>query len=175
MAAAGALALANATKYASALWDPIVIATAASTSWSAHRGKPAIRQTATITAYLAILLSLLLMLATIVNRDYLVGIDATTLARKAGTTGTLMVLHDSWSWTEILAITALAGLAVIWWRERDACRRALAVTLAVAGLLAPLNQARLHTDVSLIKHTDYAAWFTAILAVYVMSELMKGG
>jgi hypothetical protein len=174
MAAAGALALANATKYASALWDPVVIAIAASTSWPAHRGKPAIRQTAIITAYLVILLALLLMLATIGNRDYIVGIYTTTLARKAGTTGTLMVLHDSWSWTEILAITALAGLAVIWWCERDAGRRALAVTLAVAGLLAPLNQARLHTDVSLIKHTDYGAWFTAILAGYVMSELMKG-
>ncbi len=50
----------------------------------------------------------------------------------------------------------------------------LAATLALAGLLAPLNQARLHTDVSLIKHTDYGAWFTAILAGYVTSELMKG-
>lgn len=174
MAAAGALALANATKYASALWDPVVIVVAASSAWPAHGRKPAIRQAAIITSYLAIFLALLLMFATMANRNYLTGIAATTLARNAGTTGALTVLHDSWSWTEILAITALAGLAAIWWHERDASRRALAVTLAAAGLLAPLNQARLHTDVSLIKHTDYGAWFTAILAGYVMSELMKG-
>jgi len=174
MAAAGALALANATKYASALWDPVVIAAAASSAWSAHRRKPAIRQAAIITSYLLILLSLLLMLATIVDRNYITGIYATTLARKSGTTGSLTVLHDSWSWTQILTITALAALAVIWWQERDPGRRVLAATLALAGLLAPLNQARLHTDVSLIKHTDYGAWFTAILAGYVTSELMKG-
>ena len=174
MAAAGALALANATKYASGLWDPVVIAIAASSAWSAHRRKLAIRQAAIITSYLLILLALLLILATIVNRNYTIGIYTTTLARKARTTGALTVLHDSWSWTEILAVTALAGLILILWRESDPGRRALAVTLAVAGLLAPLNQARLHTDVSLIKHTDYGAWFTAILAGYVTSELMKG-
>ena len=174
MAAAGALALANATKYASALWDPVVIATAVSSAWSAHRRKPAIRQAAIVTSYLLILLALLMMLATIANRNYIIGLASTTLARKSGTTGALTVLHDSWSWTGILAITALAGLAVIWWHERDAGRRALAVTLAVAGLLAPLNQARLHTDVSLIKHTDYGAWFAAILAGYVTSKLMTG-
>ncbi len=173
MAAAASLALANATKYASALWDPVVVSLAASTSWPAGR-KPAVRQAAIITSYLVILLVLLLTVATMGNRNYIVGIKATTLARQAGTTGALTVLHDSWSWTEILAITALLGLAAVWRRERQASRRALAAILAVAGLLAPLNQARLHTDVSLIKHTDYGAWFTAILAGYVMSELMKG-
>jgi hypothetical protein len=175
MAAAAALALANATKYASALWDPVVIAAAASSAWSAQGRKPAIRQAAIITSYLLILLALLLMLASMANRNYFIGIYTTTLGRRTGTTGALTVLHDSWSWTEILAITALAGLAVIWWQGRDPGRRALAATLAVAGLLAPLHQARLHTDVSLIKHTDYGAWFTAIVAGYVMSELMKGG
>jgi 4-amino-4-deoxy-L-arabinose transferase-like glycosyltransferase len=173
--AAFALALANATKYASALWDPVVVAVAVFTAWPLYGRRIAIRQGALVASYLAIVMVLLLALATAGNHNYIIGIDATTLVRQKGTTHPATVLHDSWSWTEILAVTALAGLAAIWRSQRDAKRRALAVTLVVAGLLAPLNQARLHTDVSLIKHTDYGAWFTAIVAGYLLSELMTGG
>jgi hypothetical protein len=137
--------------------------------------KGAIRNGAVIASYLVIFLVLLLALATVANRNYVIGIDATTLARQSGTTSAAQILYDSWSWTQVLAIPALAGLAAIWRIQRAGSSRALGVSLAIGGLLAPFNQARLHTDVSLIKHTDYGAWFTAIVAGYLMSELMSGG
>jgi Dolichyl-phosphate-mannose-protein mannosyltransferase len=175
VAAAGAATLANATKYASALWDPVVVAVAVFSVWPVHGRKVAIRHGAVIASYLVIFMVLLLALATIANHNYVTGIDATTLARQHGTMSAPQILHDSWSWTQVLAIAALAGLAAIWRSQRAASGRWLGVTLAIGGLLAPLNQARLHTDVSLIKHTDYGAWFTAIVAGYLMSQLMSGG
>jgi Dolichyl-phosphate-mannose-protein mannosyltransferase len=175
VAAAGAAALANATKYASALWDPVVVAAAVFSVWPVHGRKVAIRHGAVIASYLVIFLVLLLALATIANRNYVTGIDATTFARQHGTKSAAQILYDSWSWTQVLAIAAVAGLAAIWRSQRAASGRALGLTLAVGGLLAPLNQARLHTDVSLIKHTDYGAWFTAVVAGYLMSQLMNGG
>jgi hypothetical protein len=174
MAAAACLAIANTAKYASALWDPVVILMAASAAWPSHGRKPAIRHAAIISSYLVILLTLLIVVATISNRDYIIGIQATTLARQPGPTSALTVLHESWSWTQILALTAMAGLAAVWWHESESSRRVLALTLAGAGLLAPLNQARLHTEVSLIKHTDYGAWFVAILGGYLISRVMRG-
>lgn len=174
VAAAAAATLANATKYASALWDPVVVAIAVFSAWPLRGRKVAIRHGAVIASYLVIFLVLLLAIATVANRNYVIGIDATTLARQTGTTSAAQILYDSWSWTEVLAMLALLGLAAIWRSQRAASSRALGLTLALGGLLAPLNQARLHTDVSLIKHTDYGAWFTAMIAGYLISELMDG-
>jgi hypothetical protein len=43
--------------------------------------------------------------------------------------------------------------------------------LAAAGLLAPLNQARIHTTTSLSKHVDFGAWFAAAAAGYAIAKL----
>jgi hypothetical protein len=48
--------------------------------------------------------------------------------------------------------------------------RWVCVTLAVAVLLAPLEQARIHTSVSLEKHVAFGAWFGAIAAGYVLAQ-----
>jgi len=51
----------------------------------------------------------------------------------------------------------------------------LAVALFGATLLAPANQARIHTATSLSKHVNYGAWFGALLAGYFLSCVVGRG
>src|SRR6266542_828917 len=48
----------------------------------------------------------------------------------------------------------------------------LLAVLAGAALLAPVEQARLHTTASLNKHVDVGAWFAAIAAGYALDKLI---
>ncbi len=112
IAAAAALSVANATKYATALFDPVVIALAV----TAVHAKADMRQTVgraiVMVAYLTTMFITLILVATLGNRYYLTGIMATTLSRAVGTTPPAVVLYDSWSWTQVLAVTALVGLVL---------------------------------------------------------------
>ena len=47
--------------------------------------------------------------------------------------------------------------------------------LAVAGMLAPLEQARIHTITSLHKHVDFGAWLAAPAAGYALAQLSRIG
>jgi hypothetical protein len=47
--------------------------------------------------------------------------------------------------------------------------------LATAGLLAPLEQARIHTTTSLHKHVDFGAWLAAPAAGYALARLSRIG
>ena len=49
----------------------------------------------------------------------------------------------------------------------------LPAALAAAALLAPAEQAALHTTVSLQKHVVFGAWFAAIAAGYAMARLSR--
>jgi hypothetical protein len=51
----------------------------------------------------------------------------------------------------------------------------LLALLAGAALLVPVQQARIHTVVSLDKHADMGAWFAAIAAGYAISRLTEFG
>jgi hypothetical protein len=173
IAAAAALALANATKYASALFDPVVILLAVTSVRSRSDKRQTTGRAIVLVSYLVTLYIGLILIATLGNRYYLTGIAATTLARATGTTPPQMVLYDSWSWTQVIAVTAAVGLMFRLFGRAPWHEKLLALTLAVAGLLAPLEQARIHTDTSLIKHTDFGAWFASILAGYAVSRLIS--
>ena len=47
--------------------------------------------------------------------------------------------------------------------------------LAAAGLLVPLEQARIHTTTSLHKHVDFGAWLAAPAAGYALAQLSRIG
>jgi hypothetical protein len=171
--AALALTIANATKYASAIFDPVVIMLAVASVRSRHDKRQTVGRAVVIMAYMITTYIVLIAIATLGNRYYLTGIAATTLARATGTTPPAIVLRESWSWTEILAVTAAVGLLLILCAKNSWNDKFLALILTVAGLLAPLEQARIHTDTSLIKHTDFGAWFAAILAGYAISKIIS--
>jgi Dolichyl-phosphate-mannose-protein mannosyltransferase len=165
LAAAAILALANATKYASALFDPIVVGIA----FLAKAERKFMR---TIILSLDTLIILAVGLA-LGGPPYVKGILWTTLARGDGTDAPSVVLEHSWSWIgSLLVLAVIATVSACLFRSRR-LYAPLCVLLTIAAMLAPANQARIHTLTSLQKHVDFGAWFAAIAAGYGFSLLVR--
>jgi hypothetical protein len=114
-----------------------------------------------------------LVIAAIVagGRDYWLGITTSTLDRPQSDIAVTTVLQRSYVWTSLILVLAVLGamLAI----RGEARGRLLPAILVVAALLAPAEQARLHTTVSLEKHVVFGAWFAAIAAGYAMARLSR--
>jgi 4-amino-4-deoxy-L-arabinose transferase-like glycosyltransferase len=169
VAAAVALALANATKYATALFDPVVVILAALVIAQKRGAKPALGRAGYLAAVVVALVSALLALG---GPLYMAGVLYTTLARAAGTNSPALVLEDSWKWVGVVCILAWAGV-VICVRRGSRVETMILAILAVAVLLAPLEQARIHTLTSLHKHVDFGAWLAAPAAGYALARLSR--
>ncbi|HTT54262.1 MAG TPA: glycosyltransferase family 39 protein [Streptosporangiaceae bacterium] len=156
------LALANATAYSTALFDPVVIVVALLAAWPAGR-RVAVRRCATLLTVTAALLIAGLLLG---GDGYLTGISQTTVERVAGSDPVLSVLSNAWSWTGVVLVLAWCGVFSSWAMHQGRRQTWLLAVLAMAALLGPLEQASLHTSASLNKHTDLGAWFAAIAAGY---------
>ena len=170
MVAAGILlALANATKYATALFDPTVLSVAMLSTWADAGWREAVRRAALVAGTAAAVLGVLLALG---GSGYLAGIRVTTTGRPHGTDTASLVFTDAWSWTAVVLVPALIAVAASAARRRWTQALLLAV-LALSALLAPADQARIQTTVSLNKHVDFGAWFAAIAAGYLLSLLSR--
>jgi len=169
VAAGAALALANATSYPSALFDPVVIVLALLTALPRPGGKLAAARALTLLAVLAVLITPALLIG---GGRYLHGIDITTLERAPGTDAPVTVLVHFWSWTGVIVVAAVAG-AIIAWVSRAGRVQAWRLTLlAAAALLVPAEQASLYTTASLNKHGAMGAWFAAVAAGYAVDRLI---
>jgi len=164
------LALANATKYATALYDPTVLCVTLLDSWPADGAKAALRRAAVLAGVAAAVVAALLALG---GPGYLTGITLTTTGRVDGNDTASLVLADALSWTAVVLVPAIAAVAVAAARRRWPQAMLLAV-LALSALLAPADQARIQTTTSLDKHVDFGAWFAAIAAGYLLSALPRG-
>jgi len=170
MVAAGLLlALANATKYATALYDPTVVCVTILGRWPETGWKVALRHAALLAGAAATAVALLLALG---GSGYLTGISLTTTGRVNGTDSAALVFADAWSWTAVVVVPAIVAVIVCLVRRRWPQSLLLAV-LALSALLAPADQARLQTVTSLDKHVDFGAWFAAIAAGYLLSSLPR--
>jgi hypothetical protein len=170
MVAAGALlALANATKYATALYDPTVLCVTMLSARPDAGWQAAARRTAFLAGTAAAVVGLLLALG---GPGYLTGIRLTTTGRPDGTDTAALVFADAWSWTAVVLVPAVIAAVVCAARRRWPQALLLAV-LALSALLAPADQARIQTTVSLNKHVDFGAWFAAIAAGYLLSLLSR--
>jgi 4-amino-4-deoxy-L-arabinose transferase-like glycosyltransferase len=162
------LAAADVVKYATALFTPVVIVVVALTLWR-QRGAGA-----ALAAGSALLCSwLLLVVAAIVagGQEYWHGITTTTLARPDAVASVATVLQRAYIWTSLILVLAVFGAVLASFSR--ARGRFLPVVLAAAAFLAPAEQARLHTTVSLQKHVVFGAWFAAIAAGYAMARLSR--
>jgi hypothetical protein len=168
LAAAGALALANATKYATAIFDPVVVAMAVLSAYPSPGGKPALRRGTLLVACLVGVLAALLRLG---GSWYIVGITQTTTKRPNGGAPVTRILLDSWQWTAVVIVVAAAGVTLSIAAGSSRPRVLLLAVLAAAALLVPADQARIQTTVSLNKHVDFGAWFACIAAGYALSYL----
>src|SRR5215469_7066850 len=163
-----ALALSNAAAYSSAILDPVVILLVLLTGWPLPSAKQAASRAVAYTAYVV---AVLIMLFSLGGGLYAVGIDQTVLTRAQGTDSPSKVLVLAAGWVGIVVALAVVGVIVGLKCERERPRRVLLALLAGAALLVPVEQARIHTAVSLDKHADYGAWFAAIAAGYAISRL----
>ena len=163
------LALANATKYATALYDPTVLGITILSSWQHTGRKPALRRAASLAVVTAAVLAILLVLG---GRGYLTGIRMTTTGRAHGADTASLIFSLAWSWSAVVLVPAVAAVVVCVLRRRWPDALLLAV-LALTALLAPVDQARIQTETSLNKHVDFGAWFAAIAAGYLLSALSR--
>jgi hypothetical protein len=163
------LALANATKYATALYDPTVLCVAILGTWPDAGWKVALRRAGFLAGTAAAVLAALLALG---GPGYLTGIRVTTTGRAHGTDTAALVFGDAWSWTAVVMVPAFVAVVICTVRRRWPQALLLAV-LALSALLAPADQARIQTATSLNKHVDFGAWFAAIAAGYLLSDLSR--
>lgn len=166
------LALANATKYSTALFDPSVIALAGLTAAKKHGTKAAIARSGYVAAAVIGLTSALLALG---GPWYMAGVLYTTVSRSPGNSSALLVLTDSWKWIGLVCVIAAAGVIFHALRRQDRVQVLILTVLVTSAALAPLNQARIHTTTSLSKHVDFGAWFAAAAAGYVVAQLSQIG
>lgn len=170
------LALDNATKYATALWDPfllgltICIPVIGGQSWRYGIGVGV--------RFVGILGSLLGVGIVIGKRKYWQGILQTTVARNPAHNANMgqppsLIFRDTWQWIGILLIFILLGVIVIVAAHWRGPLLAVGVLLAGAAVVAPLNQARIGTTTSLQKHVVLGAWFGSVLAGYGLRRLLN--
>jgi hypothetical protein len=168
--AAIAMVAADATKWAAALWDPVIVALVvltAPTGWSL-----AVARGARIVSYaVALAAPGLFVLGGLV---YVVEITGSTVQRGSGGgggTGTSVLSVLGTAAPLVAAVLVLALLAVVLaWRERVVRRTLICCALVVATVLAPAAQAYQHASVSIYKHVVFGAWFGAMAAGYALSK-----
>ena len=162
------LAAADAVKYATALFTPVVLVVAALAVWRRDGGR------AGLAAVLAASCSCLLAVGAAIvagGRDYWRGITASTLARPRSDVPVAAILKSAYIWTSLIVVLAVIGAALA--GRGEARGKLLPAVLVGAAVLAPAEQARLHTAVSLQKHVVFGAWFAAIAAGYAMARFSR--
>jgi len=170
-AAGFSVMLADAAKYAAALFDPVVVAVVVLAIWR-QRGRSA--GMAACGAMVAAAGVPLVLGYSVAGSSFRQGVLVTTLDRPSGSDSVGSVLALSAHATGEIAVLAVLGAFLCMFRLRSGPERALAWVLAGAEFLAPAEQARIHTLTSLYKHVDFGAWFACIVAGYLLGEWSSG-
>jgi hypothetical protein len=162
------IALADAAKYAAALFDPVVVVVAVLAAWRLDGRKAGLDAGGAMLLTAALPLTIGYDLA---GKSLSQGLTSTTLTRTAGTNSVGSVLALSAHATGVVAVLAVLGAVIITAGRPGWPTVALAWALAGAEFLAPAEQARIHTLTSLFKHVGYGAWFACALAGYALARL----
>ena len=166
-ASGAVLAFADAVKYASGLWNPIVLIAVAAVAWQRGRLRDGVIAAAGAGVPWLATLGGALVLA---GPDYVHGISYTTVERQLvgdpQAAQTVLWLGFTFAWILI----ALTIAAAVFHLKGTPAERLLFLVLVVAIIAAPANQARIHTYASLYKHVVFGAWFGAIAAGWLISR-----
>jgi len=166
--AGAVLALANATKYASGLFDPVVIAVVMACVWRRRGAGAAAAGGAVMLTACAALIGIGLAAG---GSGYWQGLTSTTLARAGDNVPASGVLYASAEWVGGIALLAVIGAIAAFAKRLSWPLRALACVLVTAVFLAPAGQARIHTITSMFKHVGFGAWFACIMAGFALACL----
>jgi 4-amino-4-deoxy-L-arabinose transferase-like glycosyltransferase len=168
IASGATLAAADAVKYATTLFTPVVFVLVALTVRRQRGAGVALASGLTV---LGSWLVLVIVAVVAGGHEYWVGITTSTLHRPLSNVAVTTVLQHAYIWMSLILVLAVLGAVLATRFEQHA--KLLPAVLACAALLAPVEQARLHTTVSLQKHVVFGAWFAAIAAGYAMARLSR--
>jgi 4-amino-4-deoxy-L-arabinose transferase-like glycosyltransferase len=163
-AAALVMVTADATKYASGLWNPVIVALAILAAPGVRRA--GIARGIRLGCYAA--MAAVPMLILLGGNVYVHGLLFTTVTRAGTGDSVQTVLWTAATYIGVLTLLAIAGLRLNW--HAGTRMRLLSAALAVALILAPVDEAHIGTIQSLYKHVIFGAWFGAILAGYALSR-----
>jgi hypothetical protein len=168
------LALANASQYATVLWDPIIIGLAICAAvLGGHTWRYGARRAAQFGAVLVSFLSIGLAMG---NAKYIHGILFTAFDRPQGVTGAgqsaEVILQKAWIWAGAVFVLAVVGLIALT-MPRNRRVSVIALLLLIASFAAPLEEALIGSSTSLQKHVVFGAWFGCILAGVGLARLLR--
>jgi len=169
-----ALLAANAAKYMTLLFDPVIIGMAA---LQAAGWRNAMRRAIALAASTVALLG---VVAALGGGAYVQGILYTTVnrhSRDVAFTGRFptshIILHESWAWIGIILALALLAVVLALIQRVPAQRVALLGLLFLAGVLVTLEALHLHSDESMHQHDTFSAWLAAIPAGYAVAAAIS--
>jgi hypothetical protein len=169
-----ALLAANAVKYASVLFDPVVFGLAA--LFISHKGwKLAAQRFAALSTAALLMIILAVYLA---GSAYFKGIAFTTLARKTGTqviisdvyAPTHAIILSWWDWAGAILIIGVLALLMSMLIFRERRNAAVLAILLSASVLVIAEYVHLHALTSFSKHADFGAWFTCMGGGYALAR-----
>ena len=168
--AGGVAALADATKYAAALWTPVIITLAVLAVWRRWGRGAGIGAGAVFFIGAALPVAVGIRLG---GHPYWVGITSTTLTRQHGDSSPVSVLYTSLGWVAVVLAMAVMGGIIITCRHRGRAEAGIAWLFVCAVLLAPLEQARIGVFTSLFKHVGYGSWFGCVVAGFALAAFIQ--
>ncbi|WP_322751309.1 MULTISPECIES: ArnT family glycosyltransferase [unclassified Frankia] len=162
-----ALGLANVTKYASGIFDPVIIVLVM-LAFLPELGRK--RATFAAVGTACVVATTLIPLIVLGGSNVMMGISSTTTERASGQDSASIILSQSWRWVGAVAVTAALGLVFRTLDRRRVAPWTVCLLLTVVIVLVPANQARIHTTTSLMKHADFGAWFACSVAGYAVAS-----
>jgi Dolichyl-phosphate-mannose-protein mannosyltransferase len=166
--AASALVLGNATKYATALWDPFIVLL-----FFIALGRLGSGRKALIRAFFLVIAFFVVLGGAVAagGRAYVTAIRTATLDRAPGSGPSRPVLiEDVKSWIGWVLLLCLAGIvAAILRSEWGNTLTALVCLLAACA--APAAQFRIDVLGSLVDNVDFGAWFGCLAVGYLVHVL----
>jgi len=170
------LVLANAVKYVTLEFDPIVLGLLFFLIAERHGYRLARRQVGIFAAGIVAMVSALLALG---GNDLLSGVTSTTLLRHSSSGSRGAIFADTVEWVGIVVAISLIALVALVLRGIKVRWTSPAVgigaVLVLGVLVAPVNQFRVDTATSLSKHVAFGAWFGSILCGIILAECLAKG
>lgn len=165
-AASICLLAANATGYWTVLYDPVVIAIFTLAAWRVRRWTVALGAGSALAVTVAAVAAGAYLLA---GSAYRAGVKSSVLTQAPGHTLPGQVLTTTGRWIGLLLIVAIAAAIAITLLYRNAATALLAWVLVIAAVLAPIQDARTHTTVSLYEQAGFGAWFACAAAGWILA------
>lgn len=169
MATGAAMIASNLTAYSSFIFDPIILLLIGLPALDSFGWNVAKSRCTSLLAYSVTGFAILFKLG---GPWYARGIFITVFQRAPGDSPASAVITQAWSWTSVLAFFVGVAIAISVAVERSWPAKLMQLPMAIALLVVPVEQARIHTLTSLDKHVDVGAWFAAIAAGYGISRLI---